>query len=168
MKSLKLLIEKCIVPVIAIESYTTMSWRLVKPNEFGLWHDCLGHPRATMMRRIISNSRGYLLTNRKVLLSKDYSYETCSQGNLITRPSMTKVDIESSSFLQGIQGDIYGLIHLANRLFKYFMVLVDASSIWSYIFPVMHAQHRFCTFTCVNNKAPIIFSWIPHKEHKDG
>ena len=51
---------------------------LINPDEFGLWHDCLGHPGATMMRRIIINTRGYPLKNTKVLLSKDYSCETCS------------------------------------------------------------------------------------------
>ena len=81
-----------------------MSWRLVNPDEFRLWHDRLGHPRATMMHKIISNSRGHPLKNTKILLSKDYSCETCSQGKLITRPSMTKVDIESLFFLQRIQG----------------------------------------------------------------
>ena len=62
------------------------------------------------MCRIISNSRGQPLKNTKVLLSKDYSCEICSQGNLFTQPSMTKVNIDSSSFLQKIQTDIYGLI----------------------------------------------------------
>ena len=111
-----------------------MSWRLVNLDEFGLWHDRLSHPRAIMMHRIISNSRGHLLKNTKVLLSKDYSYETCSQGKLITRLFMTKVNIESTFFLQRIKGDICGPIHLISRSFKYFMVLVDASCKWSHIF----------------------------------
>ena len=84
-----------------------MSWKLINPDEFGLWHDRLGHPGATMMLRIILNSRGHPL-------SKDYSCETCSQGKLITRPSMTKVDLESPTFLQRIQGDICGPIHPAS------------------------------------------------------
>ena len=72
------------VPIRAIESYTTLSWRLVSLDEFGLWHDRLGYPGATIMHRIISNSRGHLLKNIKILLSKYYSCETCSQGKLIT------------------------------------------------------------------------------------
>ena len=84
-----------------------MSQKLVKLNEFGLWHDRLGHPSVTMMRMIILNSRGHFLKNKKVLLSKDYSCETCSHEKLIIRPSMIKVDIESSSFLQRIRGDIF-------------------------------------------------------------
>ena len=76
-----------------------MSWRMVKPDEFGLWLDRLGHPGATMMHRIILNYKRHLLKNTNVLLSKHYSCETCSQEKLITRPSMTKVDIESPFFL---------------------------------------------------------------------
>jgi len=41
------------VPIRAIESYATMPWKLVNPDVFGLWHDCLGHPGATMMQRIL-------------------------------------------------------------------------------------------------------------------
>ena len=111
-----------------------MSWKLINPDEFGLWHDHFGHSGATMMRRIILNSRGHPLKNTKVLLSKNYSYETCSQGKLITRLFMTKVNIESTFFLQRIKGDICGPIHLISRSFKYFMVLVDASCKWSHIF----------------------------------
>ena len=121
------------VPIRAIESYATMSWKLINPDEFGLWHDRLGHSGATMMRRIILNSREHPLKNIKVLLSKDYSCETCSQGKLITRPSMTKVDLESLTFLQKIQGDICGPIHSTSGPFRYFMVLVEASCRWSHV-----------------------------------
>ena len=79
------------------------------------------------MPRIILNLRGHHLKNTKILLSEDYSCETCSQEKLITRPSMTKVDLEFPSFLQRIQGDICGPIHSASGPFKYFMVSVDAS-----------------------------------------
>ena len=96
-----------------------MSWRLVKPDEFGLWNDRLGHPCATMMRIIIVNTRGHLLKNTKVLLSKDYFCETCSQGKLITRPSLHKVDLNSQTFLQRIQGDICGPIHPSSGPFRY-------------------------------------------------
>ena len=92
------------VQIRAVESYATMSWRLVKNDEFGLWHGRLGHLSATIICRIIVNTRGHPLKNTKVLLSKDYSCETCSQGKLITRPSFNKVDLESPTFLQKIQG----------------------------------------------------------------
>ena len=32
------------VLIRVIESYAIMSWRLVNPDKFGLWHDCLCHP----------------------------------------------------------------------------------------------------------------------------
>ena len=119
---------------------------LINPDEFGLWHDCLSHLRATMMCRIISNSKGHLLKNTKVLLSNDYSCEICSQEKLITRPSMTKVDIESTSFLQRIQGDIYGPIHPVSGPFKYFIVLVDVSCRWFHVFLL---STRNVTFACL-------------------
>ena len=45
------------VPIRAIESYANMSWKLINPDEFGLWHDCFGHSGATMICRVILNSR---------------------------------------------------------------------------------------------------------------
>ena len=59
-----------------IEFYAAMSWRLVNSNVFGLWHDCLVHWGATMMRKIIENNKGHPLKNTKVLLFKDYSRES--------------------------------------------------------------------------------------------
>jgi hypothetical protein len=53
---------------------------------------------------------------------------SCSQGKLITKPSQSKVVIESPSFLERIQGDICGPIYLPCRPFRYFIVLIDASS----------------------------------------
>ena len=37
-------------------------------------------------------------------------------------------------FLECIQGDISGPIHLSCRPFKYFMVLIDALSKWSHVY----------------------------------
>ena len=56
------------VQIRAIESYATMFWRLVKLDEFGLWHDRFGHLGETMMRRIIVNTRGHLLKNTNVFI----------------------------------------------------------------------------------------------------
>jgi hypothetical protein len=58
---------------------------------------------------------------------------SCSQGKLITKPSQSKVVIESPSFLERIQGDICGPIYLPCRPFRYFIVLIDASSRWSHV-----------------------------------
>jgi len=49
--------------------------------------------------------------------------------NLVIRPSPAKVGTESPRFLKGIQGGIYGPIHLPYGPFSYFIVLIDASII---------------------------------------
>ena len=128
MKSLKLRYQDCVF--CSNQSYGILCYhvlRTINLDVFGLQHNRLSHPRATILCRIIENSRRHLLKNTKVLMSKEYTYETCSQGNLITRPSITKIDYESLYFLQKIQVDIYGLIHLKSGTFRYFMVLTDAS-----------------------------------------
>ncbi|GJR43791.1 disease resistance CC-NBS-LRR class family protein [Tanacetum coccineum] len=58
---------------------------------------------------------------------------SCSLGKLIARPTPLKVKKESPVFLERIQGDIYGSIHPPCGLFRYFMVLIDASSKWSHV-----------------------------------
>ena len=94
-----------------IESYTVMHQKCSNPKLFMLWHDRLGHPGSIMMRRIVENSQGHPLKNQKILLPKNYPCNACSQGKLIIRPSISKVIVESPSFLQRIQGDICGPIH---------------------------------------------------------
>ena len=39
----------------SIESYAVMNQKLNDPNIFNLWHDRLGHPRSSMIRRIIKH-----------------------------------------------------------------------------------------------------------------
>ena len=122
------------VMIKAVETYSTISWRLVNPDQFGLWHDRLGHPSASMMRSIIQNTKGHPLKDIKVLLSKDYNCEACSQGKHIIKPFITKVDLESPLVLQRIQGDICAPIQPPSGPFRYFMVLVDASCRWSHVY----------------------------------
>ena len=86
-----------------------------------------------MMRRIIENSHGHPFKNQKILLSSDYPCTACSQGKLIVRPSHIKVLIKSPTFLERIQGNICGPIHPPCGPFRYFMVLIDASSRWSHV-----------------------------------
>jgi hypothetical protein len=81
-----------------------------------------------MMRRIIENSHGHPLKNQKILLPSDNPCSACSQDKLIIKPSPLKISIESPSFLEKIQGDICGPIHPPSGLFRYFMVLIDAST----------------------------------------
>ena len=107
--------------------------KIWNPSNFIIWHDRLGHPGSTMMRRIIENSNGHTLKNKIVPLSKDFSCVACFQGKLITRPSPIKVAIECPSFLERIQGDICGPITPSSGPFQYFMVLIDASTRWSQV-----------------------------------
>jgi hypothetical protein len=107
--------------------------RSVSTKNIMLWHDRLRHLGSIMIRWIIENSHGHLLKDLKILLSSENSCTACSQGKLITKPSPSKVIIESPSFLERIQRDIYGPIYPSYRPFRYFMVLIDASNKWSHV-----------------------------------
>ena len=139
--SQKLLVEKLpafssglyYTTITTIELNMVMSQKLSHPNIFMLWHDRLGHLGSIMMKRIIENSHGHALKSQKILLSSDYPCIACSLGKLIVRPSHTKVLVESPTFLERIQGDICGPIHSPCGPFRYFMVLIDASSRWSHV-----------------------------------
>jgi hypothetical protein len=54
------------------------------------------------------------------------SCPACSQGKLIIEPSPAKIRNEYLIFLEHIQGDICGS-------FRYFMVIIDASTRWSHV-----------------------------------
>jgi hypothetical protein len=110
-----------------------MHQKCYNPKMFMIWHDRLGHPGTIMMRRIIENSHGHPLKNQKILLPSDYPCAACSQGKLVIKSSPSKVIVESPSFLQRIQGDICGPIHPPCGPFRYFMVLIDASTRWSHV-----------------------------------
>ncbi|WRX28465.1 Reverse transcriptase [Theobroma cacao] len=73
------------------------------------------------------------IENQKIFQSNEFSCAVCSQDKLIIRPSPTKVEIESPMFLERIQGDICGPIHPSCGPFRYFMVLIDASTRWSHV-----------------------------------
>ena len=53
----------------SIEANHTVSQGLTNPSNFLLWHDCLGHPGHTMMRRILNSSHGYPLSNKDLVFS---------------------------------------------------------------------------------------------------
>ena len=116
-----------------IESYVVMNQKFCDLKTFMIWHESLGHPRLSMMRRIINNSFRHPLKNQKILMPNYYNSVACSQGKLIIRPSFTKVEYESPTFSERIQGDIYGPIHPPSGPFRYFMVLIDASTRWSHV-----------------------------------
>ena len=86
-----------------------------------------------MMRRIIENSHGHPLKNQKILSPIDYPCSAWSQGKLIIRRSLSKIVVESPSFLVKIHGDICGPIHPLCEPFRYFMVLIDVSIRWSHV-----------------------------------
>ncbi|KAM1233223.1 hypothetical protein ACFX2J_002951 [Malus domestica] len=83
-----------------------------------------------MMRRILKSSHGHKLHP----FVGPPSCKACSLGKLNTQPSYTKIIHDPPKFLQRIQGDICGPIQLTCIPFRYFMVLVDASTRWSHVF----------------------------------
>jgi transposase InsO family protein len=119
--------------VYPIEVYKVTNLKLVDKELFSLWHDRLGHPGETMTRRIIESSHGHPLKDLKILPKGDLTCTACSLGKFITRPSVTKVNAESPMFLERIQGDICGPIAPPCGPFRYFMVLIDASTRWSHV-----------------------------------
>ena len=119
--------------ISTIEAHSIVNQKFTDPNVFVLWHDRMGHPGSIMMRRILENSTGHPLKNLKILTNDEFTCAACYQGKLIARPSSLKVGIESPGFLDRIHGDICGPIHPPSGTFRYFMVLIDASSIWSHV-----------------------------------
>ena len=59
--------------------------------------------------------------------------KACSLAKFQGSPSFAKASTENIPFLQRIQGDICGPIQPECGPFRYFMVLVDASTRWSHV-----------------------------------
>jgi hypothetical protein len=93
------------------------------------------------MRRIINNSAGHDV--RSFPNPEEFICTTCAKGKIITRPSLLKTRDESPVFLQKIQGDICGPIQPLSGPFSYFMVLIDASTRWSYVDLLSTRNHAF-------------------------
>ena len=117
----------------SIESYAIINQKFNDSNAFLLWHDRLGHPGISMMRRIVQNYNGHPLTSRQILVTDGYTCTACSKGKLIIRPPFTKATFESLAILDRNQGDICGPIHPPSGSFRYFMVLIYASTRWSHV-----------------------------------
>ena len=130
----------------SIESYYVMNQKFNDSNAFLLWHERLGHPGISMMRRIVQNSNGHPLTSRQILVTDGYTCAACSKCKLIIRPSFTKTTFESPAFLEHIQGDICGPIHPPSRPFRYFMALIDASTRWSHVCLLSSRNVAFAIF----------------------
>jgi transposase InsO family protein len=86
-----------------------------------------------MMRKITGNSIGHNLSRTNFPKSKDFICTACATGKLILRPSYLKIKAEPLKFLERIHGDICGPISPTSGLFRYFMVLIDASTRWSHV-----------------------------------
>ena len=107
--------------------------KVCDPKILSLWHDRLGHPGTNMIRKIIDNSIRHSSENQQLTIPGGYLCTPCSLGKFISRPSFLKVESESPLFLQRIHGDICGPINPPSGPFRYFMVLIDASTRWSNI-----------------------------------
>jgi hypothetical protein len=114
---------------------------------FSTWHERLGHPGVGMMRKIIGNSSDHNLNSAKFPKSSDFMCITCVTGKLILRSPHVKIKVEQLKFLERIQGDICGPIKLLSGPFRYFMVLIDASTRWSHVCLLSTQNHAFAKFT---------------------
>ncbi|GJR07708.1 disease resistance CC-NBS-LRR class family protein [Tanacetum coccineum] len=94
------------------ESHMVIKEKSCDPSIVSLWHDRLGYPGTTMMKR----------------------------------SSPLKVKKESLVFLERIQGDICGPMHLPCGPFRYFIVLIDASSRWSHVSLLSTCNVAFAKF----------------------
>ena len=74
---------------------------------------------------------------------EDFVCPACATGKSIRRPSTLKVQEEIPAFLDRIQGDICGPIQPLSGPFRYFMVLIDASSKWSHECLLSTRNHAF-------------------------
>jgi len=99
-----------------------------------------------MMRKIVQNSSGHPLKNQKFFQSNEFLSDACSEGKLIVRPSPAKVGNESLLFLKRLHGDICCPIHPLYGPFRYFMVMIDASSGWSHVSMLTTRNSAFAKF----------------------
>src|SRR6266542_2368574 len=113
-----------------------------------------------MMRKIIGNSIGHKINLAKFPKSSGFVCTTCATGKLILRPSYLKIRAEPLKFLERIQGDICGPINPLSGPFRYFMVLIDASTRWSHVCLLSTRNHAFARFI-----AQIIKLIAYHPEH---
>ena len=60
-------------------------------DTFQTWYDRLGHPRIRMTRKIISNSIGHGVSDKKFPQSSDFMCTSCASGKLILRPPHLKI-----------------------------------------------------------------------------
>jgi hypothetical protein len=97
-------------------------------DAFQTWHDRLGHFGIWIVRKIIGNCIGHNLREAKFHKHSDFMCIACATRKLILRPSSLKIQTEPLKFLERIQDDICGPIQPLCGPFRYFMVLIDAST----------------------------------------
>jgi hypothetical protein len=69
------------------EEYVAMKTIFRNIESFRIWHDRLGHPGLSMMRRIINDSAGHDV--RSFPNPEDFICTACAKGKLITRLGMS-------------------------------------------------------------------------------
>jgi hypothetical protein len=94
-----------------------------------------------MMRKIIGNCTGHNLT--KFPKTSDFICMACANEKLISRSSPLKIHIEPLKFLKRIWGDICGPIQSISGSFRYFIVLIDASTKLSHVCLLSTRNHAF-------------------------
>ena len=113
------------------------------------------------MRKIISNSVGHTLSDAKFSQFLDFVCTACATGKLILWPSYLKIHAEPLKFLERIQGDICGPIQPLSEPFRYFMVLIDASTRWSHVSLLSTRNHAFAKIV-----AQVIKLKAQYREHQ--
>jgi hypothetical protein len=118
-----------------IKPVSYVAYKVIFQNvdTFQTWHDHLGHPGVRMMRKIIGSSIGHSVSDKKFPQSSDFMCTSCASGKLILRLSPLKIQAEPLKFLECIKGDICGPIQPLSVPFRYFIILIDASTRWSHV-----------------------------------
>ncbi|KAJ9540031.1 hypothetical protein OSB04_026537 [Centaurea solstitialis] len=116
-----------------IESNLIIRRTPIDESTYMLWHDRLGHPGQNTMLRTMNASHGHPLGGKNFVINPKSLCQACSIGKTHLKPLHVKPTKVVSQFLERIQGDICGPIQPTCGPFKYFMVLVDASTRWSHV-----------------------------------
>jgi hypothetical protein len=105
---------------IKLVPHVTVNFQNV--DAFKTWHERLRHPDIGMMRKIMSNSSGHGMSDRKFPESSYFLCTSRATGKLILRPSHLKIQAKPLKFLERIQGGICDPIQTLSGPFRYFMV----------------------------------------------
>ena len=72
--------------ISTVESYAILNPKFSNSTPIVLWHERLGHPCTSMLRRVLHQSNGHSLTTGHISSHTDYNCLTCTQGKFITQP----------------------------------------------------------------------------------